>query len=497
MFAVCGSCHSRRADLTGDFHPGETFFDHYGLTIPDDTDLFYPDGQIREEDYEFNAFLGSRMHAAGVRCLDCHEPHSSKTRVVGNNLCMICHAGPAPPAPKIDATTHSHHKTGERGDACVDCHMPQTVYMQRHARHDHGFTIPDPLLTKQLKIPNACNRCHSDKTPDWSLAAIEKWYGPSHERPARARTSTVARARAGDAGVVPELLRLLVLETNGYWRAVSANLLRRWAADAKVMPALLSSAQDSDPLVRAMSVRALEPLAGSGNDVVQTVVGNRLTDPVRSVRIDAAWALHATIETNSIAGSDLMHYLHFSADQPVGAMQLGIFHLDRDNLPVATSYLQRAVNWDTNSAPPHHALAVALSMEGRNEAALRELQAACRLAPREAEYRFKLGLAWNELGNPNEARAALEQAVKIDPQFARAWYNLGLAYNATGNTESALDSLIRAESLDTHSATIPYARATILARLGRTDEARTAARRALEIDPAYADAAALLGRLPR
>jgi len=32
MFSVCGSCHSRRAELTGDFRPGETFFDHFALT---------------------------------------------------------------------------------------------------------------------------------------------------------------------------------------------------------------------------------------------------------------------------------------------------------------------------------------------------------------------------------------------------------------------------------------------------------------------------------
>src|SRR5262245_38827617 len=74
MFSVCGSCHSRRAELTGDFHPGESFSDHYALTIPDETDTFYPDGQIRDENYEFTSFLSSRMHAAGVRCIDCHEP---------------------------------------------------------------------------------------------------------------------------------------------------------------------------------------------------------------------------------------------------------------------------------------------------------------------------------------------------------------------------------------------------------------------------------------
>ena len=39
---MCASCHARRADLTGDFKPGDAFFDHYDLTIVDHSDLFYP-----------------------------------------------------------------------------------------------------------------------------------------------------------------------------------------------------------------------------------------------------------------------------------------------------------------------------------------------------------------------------------------------------------------------------------------------------------------------
>ena len=86
-------CHARRAELTGDFVPGEKFLDHYSLSIPDLSETFYADGQVKEEDYEFTAFSGSKMHAAGVRCGDCHDPHSSKPLFEGNNLCMRCHNG--------------------------------------------------------------------------------------------------------------------------------------------------------------------------------------------------------------------------------------------------------------------------------------------------------------------------------------------------------------------------------------------------------------------
>src|SRR5262249_35115666 len=40
--AACGSCHSRRTELSGDFVPGDGFDDHYALTIVDESLLYYP-----------------------------------------------------------------------------------------------------------------------------------------------------------------------------------------------------------------------------------------------------------------------------------------------------------------------------------------------------------------------------------------------------------------------------------------------------------------------
>jgi Flp pilus assembly protein TadD len=507
MFSTCAQCHSRRAELTGDFRPGENFFDHHALSIPDETDLFYADGQVRDEDFEYTAFLGSKMYAAGVRCNDCHEPHTSKVRTGGNYMCLVCHFGPVPEpvdplttqplGPRIDPETHSRHKVGERGDFCIDCHMPQTVYMERHSRHDHGFTTPDPRLTIDFGIPNACNRCHTERSAEWALDYMEQWYGPRTNNTVYHRADAITKARQGDDAAVPGLLRMAREEPIPMWRAVAVNLLRRWSGRPEVTSVLLSAASDTNELVRAMAVRSLETLTQFGDARVRKVLDTRLSDPVRSVRIDAAWALRALIETNSPAGTDLMNYLRFNADQPSGVLQFGVFHLDRGETDVAMEHFQRAVKWDPNSAPFHHALAIGLSLEGKTDEAVKALRTACELAPENPEYRFKLGLALNEAGKLAEARRALEEAVKLDPQYAQAWYNLGLAHNALGNATLALDALLRAESIDAQSAQIPYARATILARMGRIEEARTAARRALEIQPGHGDAAGLLRMLSR
>ena len=421
MLDTCGSCHARRGELTGDFTPGEKFFDHFALAIPDGSDLFHPDGQVREEDYEFTSFLSSRMYAAGVRCLDCHEPHSSKNLVPGDALCLRCHGPPVAPAPKIDPVSHTHHKADTSGSHCVDCHMPQTTYMQRHARRDHGFTIPDPLLTRQHNIPNACNRCHVSRSVDWSLAAVEKWYGPRMNRPTRTRARTIASARGGDSNAVPALLQLAHEEKVGLWRASATRLLGRWATETAVKPALLERVGDADPLVRTEAAHSLEPLFESGDTAAAKSLRHLLNDPVRAVRVAAAGVLLRQLDTNSPAGQDFMRELAFNLDQPVGALRFGGFLMERGDPASALPWLQRAVSWDGNSPPFRHALAVCLSANGRAPDAVREFEAACRLAPGDAGYRFQLALAFNEAGRLTDAVAALEQTVKLDPQHAQGW----------------------------------------------------------------------------
>ncbi len=47
-------------------------------------DLYPDDGQMQDEVYNYGSFLQSKMHAQGVSCSDCHEPHSGKLRGPGN-----------------------------------------------------------------------------------------------------------------------------------------------------------------------------------------------------------------------------------------------------------------------------------------------------------------------------------------------------------------------------------------------------------------------------
>jgi hypothetical protein len=43
--------------------------------------------------------------------------------------------------------------------------------MQVDWRADHGFHSPDPLMTQELGIPNACSKCHTDESRSVRIAA--------------------------------------------------------------------------------------------------------------------------------------------------------------------------------------------------------------------------------------------------------------------------------------------------------------------------------------
>ena len=159
---TCAACHSRRKVIAKSPRPGEPFLDGY-LPALLEPGLYHADGQIDGEVYEYGSFLQSRMHAAGVTCSNCHDPHSAKLRAEGNGLCAQCHL----PA-RFDAREHHHHEPGSAGAQCVNCHMPTKTYMVVDARRDHSIRVPRPDLSISLGTPNACSQCHGDRPARWA-----------------------------------------------------------------------------------------------------------------------------------------------------------------------------------------------------------------------------------------------------------------------------------------------------------------------------------------
>jgi predicted CXXCH cytochrome family protein len=489
---TCAPCHARNELLTGQLHPGGDYHDHYRLTLPTEANVFYPDGQVRDEDFNYTSLLTSRMGGkAGVTCLDCHDSHSGKTRLPAsdNSLCLQCH-GPSPRnnAPIIDPVAHSRHKPDSKGNLCVECHMPRTTYMQRDPRHDHGFLKPDALLTKEFGIPNACNRCHADQTVDWAIKYSDEWYGKKLDSRQRQRTRVVVAAQALAPEAADKLLEFIASEDIPAWRATLILLARPYAArDPRVLAIARANLKHSDPLVRSAAVQLL-----AGFPAEAATLRPLLQDPSRLVRLDAAWPLSAELPADSPVRKELDVYLAASADQPAGRMRIGQDLFNRGRAAEAEAALRKATEWDPYSPGLHDTLGMMLNELGRPGEAAASLWRAAQLNPSDAQSAFNAALAFAGARQLRDAELALRETVRRDPRFDRAWYNLGLLLAQSNRPTDALTALETAERIAPRVADYPYARATILWQRGDRAGAVAAARRTLEVDPAHAQARALL-----
>src|SRR5262249_21992140 len=211
----------------------------------------------------YGSFAQSRMHARGVVCTDCHDPHSQRTYADDNKLCTRCH-GPTAPArfaalasrPSPDSPAHHHHRLGSEGARCVSCHMPERTYMQVDRRRDHSLRIPRPDLSVSIGTPNACTQaCHTERSDAWAAETLALWFPgpkPRHygEVFARARrgedVASSLQALAGDRAL-PAIVRATALEhlQASFERCVEAGAAFR---------------RDTSPLVRALAISCGEAL---------------------------------------------------------------------------------------------------------------------------------------------------------------------------------------------------------------------------------------------
>ena len=486
---MCARCHARRGELTSTPSPGHSLLDDYLPALLTEG-LYYPDGQQLDEVYVDGSFRQSKMYAAGVRCSDCHDPHSGAMRAVGNQLCVRCHS--ATPDARFakaggktyDSPGHHFHTPGTPGAQCVSCHMPPRTYMTLDERRDHSLRVPRPDLTAKLGVPNACTGCHDDKPAAWAADAITRWRGG---RPAdRPHYGDVlAAGRAGQRGAVDALASLSRdAATPAIVRATALNLITRYNVDPGD-----GGLRDVDPIVRVAAVDACEGLPPL--ERVPRIVP-LLSDPIRAVRIAAARVLAAVprdqLDTTQRAALEaaiveLIASLRAQLDMPAANLNLGVVyeHLGQSAL-AETSYL-RTLQLDPDLAAARVNLAQLYAGQSRIELAERVLSDGIRRQPARGELYFARGLLLAEANRFADAERALASAVRLEPAHARVRYNHALVLQRLGRRPEAERALVGAARLDPSDPTIVYAVAAFYAEDRAWPKALEWAQRFAALDP--------------
>jgi predicted CXXCH cytochrome family protein len=424
----CGRCHARRTAQGDDYTYGRPLLDTHRpalLSVP----LYYPDGQIHDEVFEWGSFLQSRMYRAGVACSDCHEPHSGNLRAEGDALCARCHS----PARFAAA---AHHRHDPSAVACVDCHMATTVYMAIDPRRDHSMRIPRPDLSSRLGVPNACAACHADRTVDWLNAAIARWYPQG-----RQKQPHFADAFAGSD---PTALLAVALDRAeaGIVRASAWLALQDTLRAPEQLPALSQAITDGDALVR---FGALQALAGLPTAIAAPLALPLLDDPVRNNRMEAARIVAPAERQLSTAdrprferaAAAVVAAETFNADRASGYLNLGNFQAARGQLVAAEHSYTAGLQREPESVPLRLNLADIERQRGNDTKALTMLFELRARAPTEPAVHEALALTLVRLHRYDEALTVLDRAVAELSGSLRLQFLHVLAIDATGDRDRA------------------------------------------------------------
>ncbi len=471
---VCAPCHSRRGRIWQDLVPGDPLHQGFRLSLLE-PDLYFPDGQIKDEVFVYGSFIQSPMYRQGVVCGDCHEPHSLKLRAEGNAVCARCH-----PATRYDATEHHHHQPGSPGAACGACHMAQRAYMVVDERADHSMRVPRPDLTLKTGAPNACNGCHQDQDAAWAAAAVELWYPDSDRRgPHFGEALHAADTQSPDAAA-----RLLALAGDPAQPPIArASALARLhdqpqeLAGAGALMTVRRLLADPDALVRAQAVRLLQYM-----DLQARVelAWPPLSDPARTVRLEAARVLAPVLrqgigakvlEQMGAALEEAMAAERVNADRPEAHLNLGLLAAAAGEAAAAEEAYRTALGLDARFTPARANLADLYRALGRESEAEAELEAGLAADPQSADLHFALGLAQVRGRRLQTAIESLRRAAVLAPGNSRYAYVYAVALDGAGRTAEALPVLASARERDPANRDLLVALIQYHAKLGQHDAA--------------------------
>ncbi len=440
LMDTCFACHSLRIPLTDGFSADKPFLDQFTPQLPTAPN-YYADGQIKEEVYVYGSFLQSKMFAAGVNCLDCHDRHTMKVKSLDNSLCLQCHSSEV-----YEVKKHHRHQPSSEGAQCVNCHMPQTRYMGVDDRRDHRFAIPKPDISLTNNSPNACVSCHQkqDKNQNnaWAAKQLQQWHGSSKTSPSKQHliqlNSTIPITLTQHLAIVADeqlavisrasALQMLPLTTESVpWNALKPYL----GHDQPLLR--LASANAAMLLPVADKVRALAPLLNDELLAVRVATARNLID----VDLDNPFftqAFNALIKANEI-----------NSWRGEGRIEQGMIAYNSayqsGDLSATEQAFKAAITIDPYLDAGYIQLADLYRSLQRPKAVAAVLQQGLNRLPDSAVITYALGLHFVRQQNLPKASALFEQAMILAPDNAQYAYTYILSLDGLGETDKALAKL--------------------------------------------------------
>ncbi|KLV04234.1 deca-heme c-type cytochrome [Photobacterium aquae] len=494
---ACAQCHSRRTQLNESPHrlrqpfsdssksPADiqnggslaareqganAFLNKYRMSLITE-ELYYPDGQIYDENYVYGSFLQSKMAKKGVTCTNCHDPHTAKLTMPEPALCQQCHNASA-----YSPQNHTFHPPGSEASKCTSCHMTETVYMSVDPRRDHSWQIPRPDLSQHTGAPNACTQCHQDRDDKWAAQQLAKWFPHSKYQDARHFSVAFYAESIGHRDAIDALA--YIAQDASESEIIRASALERLAGHAGD-PRSLSARQQNRVVALGRAVKhdsamiRLGAITGSqGFGLVERwqILSPLLVDPVLSVRTEAAGALVEGWSTLSPAQqqqlipplAEYMEIQQYNADRGFGRTNMGNVYRAQGEIDKAIAAYQGAIAIEPYFDNSYVNLADLYREQGNEQLALQTLISGMKAQPKSAALPFSTGLALLRRGDKTGAVEYLKLAAELAASNSRYWYVYGLALEQQ-DVIAASQSLEKAFALSGNPQHL-YAQCEVLAR---------------------------------
>ena len=441
---ICAGCHSLRTPLVDGINPELPYLDQFAPSLLNPT-LYFPDGQIKEEVYVWGSFLQSRMHAEGVTCGNCHDPHSQKLKAEGNALCGQCHL-----AQQYDTQAHHQHDPKSTGAQCVNCHMPTRTYMVVDDRRDHSFHVPDPLLSQSLGSPDACTSCHEGKSQQWAASALGDWRGNETSAVATSSSATKNPHKAlwqhqfnGSALTNESLAKLLGDKTLPEISRASA-LMQQASLSGALTPELLRTALASkEPILTLAAANASGSLPITQRE---TLLAPLLAHQFRAIRIAAANQLRdsnlltasASKESPSRAFNEADTADRVSSWRGEGLLNQGLNAEREGETASAVQNYTQAISRDPYFEPGYINLTELYRRQGDSRREQLIYTQGLKALPNSTVLRYSYALHLIRRKNPAGALKQTTYALSKDPASQSNAYLHMLLYDNLGKTQQGI-----------------------------------------------------------
>ncbi len=255
VLLACGSCHAKGlSDSFPKFNEIESGYSNDIISAhqnaPRNSPEYYEDGSTRLAAHEYQGILRSVCFVKNkggdvINCLSCHSVENGEIvavkadkKLTSPESCTSCHQQFAAP----DAVAeHTKHLPNSEANNCNSCHLPEVVYGHLKFQRTHEISIPNPELTAQKNVPNACNLCHTDKSVNWAIVQTKTLW-TEHFRDAKISNDSQFDEPEGIRGLAAG---------DAFTRALTADALKKHSESNWFEPFARETFEDENyPLVR-------------------------------------------------------------------------------------------------------------------------------------------------------------------------------------------------------------------------------------------------------